>query len=458
VTNESYKGERLVHERLVHENFSQVTSLHSADRIAGFGELDQGEILSRYQGLTQSIDVGLRRKGAPTTRDGGVMAVRTGIPLVTPQAWEAVSPGSAAVVVTVAGTNWESHLAVKGDDGDIVLTLIRRTPYLGSQRSVSYEAFIERIAASVMDVRSHLSEGSASIGVSFGFPHTNTATRFGIDAQLLSDTGRLPKGWELTDWNSVSSEQRYIGKALLSQLSDRGVTVNSLSVINDTAAVALDSGAALAAGRAGLSILPAGVVGGTGTNAAILNNGGLVNLELGHAPWPEDDVSRRMRDNGWAQGTSELEQETGMYLAYRLCAGLQLLGERGLISDGQQLAQETLARAQERQVYLSDLAAGETTPRNSNLLTELAQAVLNRAGQVYGVALASVASAVTVTGLPGKSAVLVEGAVLLTGAGIKKRAQETAAGLGHLVAITPASGLKGIASLVMAWDNARSSE
>lgn len=221
-------------------------------------------------------------------------------------------------------------------------------------------------------------------------------------------------------------------------------------VVNDTPAVALDNGAANAARAAGLEVLPVGVVGGTGTNAAV-DSGGLVNLEIGHAPWSDNAVSRRMRQNSWTKGCPELEQETGMYLTHRLAAGMQLLGEQGLVPESDAAAVRTLAESRRSAAFISELAAGAT--EGDPLRKELARLVLRRAGQVYGVMLAAIAEAMVGTRGPGQPplAVPAEGSVLLRGGGVKAQAERTATLLGQPVALMEASGLRGVAALVLSW-------
>ena len=51
-------------------------------RAIGLGELSQNEVLSHFNSLKQQLDNGLNGTGEPR-----LAIVRTGIPLITPEAW-----------------------------------------------------------------------------------------------------------------------------------------------------------------------------------------------------------------------------------------------------------------------------------------------------------------------------------------------------------------------------------
>ncbi len=148
------------------------------------------------------------------------------------------------------------------------------------------------------------------------------------------------------------------------------------------------------------------------------------------------------------EGPPELEFETGMYLSYRLAAGMQLLGEQLGIREADSLAADVVAGSQRDQAFLSTLATGgggASFPEAG-----LAARVLTRAGQIYGAAIAAAADVCAGANSNARPrGALVEGSVILKGRGVREAAQRTAALLGQPVTLLEASGLRGVASLVM---------
>lgn len=194
----------------------------------------------------------------------------------------------------------------------------------------------------------------------------------------------------------------------------------TITILNDTFGVALDTDASVEAARQELEVLRIGMVGGTGINFAGRMNG-LINFEFGQTLLP---------------GGMQIEMETGMYLEQRFHAGLKSLGIRPILKKSPSL--------------LSDLATG--TVRTDWAVQRMATQILQRAGQIYGVAAAAVIEVVYEgKKAPCNSAVLTEGSVLLKGAGVIAKAQETAEILGRPVTFIEASSIKGIASLAMSW-------
>ncbi len=416
-------------------------------RWAGLGELDRDEIWRRYSALKYRMLLGLAREGPPTTADGGLLAVRTKVLAVSDGDWDRAPAGATALVASIAGTNWDYQVATKQADGGIRLAPSCVASYPEDQRRVPLGTFLDRIADTLAETYQDVGGTPCGVGISLGFPNTVTQSEFGPDAELAWDLGHLPKQWRITDWATAPAEDRKIGSALGRRLRELGVRTRRVSVINDTPAVALDRAAIQAARSLGLEVLPLGVVGGTGTNIAV-NHGGLVNLELGHAPWPDDPIYERMRRNGWVEGSPELEFETGMYLSYRLAAGMQLLGEQLGIREADSLAADVVAGSQRDQAFLSTLATGgggASFPEAG-----LAARVLTRAGQVYGAAIAAAADVCAGANSNARPrGALVEGSVIFKGRGVREAAQRTAALLGQPVTLLEASGLRGVASLVM---------
>lgn len=422
-----------------------------AARRIGLGEMTRPEMRARHALLTRAIRTALDRKDPPTS-GADLLAVRTQIPLIPQQAWDRVPGGSLAVVASVAGTNWDFRVAQKEPDGGISLRSVRTTSYGEKNRRVPFSVFVDRVATSIAEA-SQLAPGGVPVaGISLGFPHRNWVTSGGVEAELLTESGSLPKKWAITDWPSLSSSDKVFGRALKQSLERMEVNLRTVSIVNDTFAVALDSGAAQAARNEGLEVLPAGVVGGTGTNAAVDRNG-LVNLELGHAAWPGSEISKRMAARSWTESSPELEHETGMYLIYRLAAGIELLGEHGLLPDGTTSAVSMLEHSQQDSAFISHLATGSIVAEPVFQL--LARQVLCRAGQTYGIMLGAVGEVTGGERGPDSApmALLAEGSVLLRGECVVATAQSTAARLGRPVVVRSAEGLKGVGALALAWSH-----
>jgi hypothetical protein len=429
----------------------------------GLDELQPEEVVSRRDTLRQQTQIGLQREGPPTRKDGGLLAIRTGIPPLSPEAWNQVPSGSKAFVADIAGTNWSVMSATKGEDGSVSLAETSKVEYNGDKRVVTFSEFISRIAYPIAGevinnvIISGREEESIDVGVSLGFPHENIKTPNGMDALLVDvkKDGTLPKGWQITDWNP--EQHKNITQALRDKLKDLGIKVRTLVAINDTPAVALDGGAVKAATKEGLDVIPAGFVGGTGTNGAVDKNG-LVNLEIGHAAWPSDEIFQRMKKNGWVNVEEpELEPETGMYLPFRLAAGMQLLHEQdNTFQIDDKLLQELISKDPNNDAELiSKLASGKKSSYPET--QQLAQKVMRRAGQVYGITLTTIAE-VAAEGTQQedpetRKAFLVEGGTLLKGHGIKESAEQTAASLGQPIKIVEAKGLRGVGSLAMAYSH-----
>lgn len=440
----------------------------------GLGELRPEEVVSRFIGLRKQTQIGLKREGDPTREDGGLLAIRTGIPVVTPKTWSKVPVGSRAFVADVAGTNWNIMRATKEQDGSVSLSETSNQSYHDGKRHVTFDDFVGRIAYPIAGeiIENGDIDELTDIGISFGFAHTNTPSRDGIDANLIDvkADGSLVKEWRITDWDPKT--QTNLTKAVKAKLGELGIMVRTVVAINDTPAVALDGGAVQEASNQGLEVIPAGFVGGTGTNGAV-NNDGLVNLEIGHAAWPEDEIFKRMKINGWTKVEEpELEPETGMYLPLRLAAGIQLLHEQDATFplDEQLVEELTSADPNKDQELISKIALGEreTSPE----VQDLARIVLKRAGQVYGIMLATIAETTPsptpeveqdtpraflaegetfLKGYGVKRAFLAEGGTLLKGYGVKTMAEKTAADLNEPISLVEAKGLRGVGALAMAY-------
>jgi hypothetical protein len=457
-------------------------------RAIGLGELSQNEVLSRFNSLKQQLDNGLNGTGEPR-----LAIVRTGIPLITPEAWQNASMRP-VLVQELGGENQNLSVAQKQADGTIYLSdPIYRENYPRNQRQVSFDTFIRRMAEPIVAHTGLIgSPNVVDVGISLGLPHKNYKMGYGAEAVLDTQDGVLPKENQITDWQNLSPEQRKIIQAVnnkVKELSNGEVQLGIGIGMNDTPAVAQDGGAAKNARDEGYKVKPTGFVFGTGTNAAFeeradegkgkrngaiddaggsANEPGLVNSEIGHAAWTDDPVSERLRQRLVEQGllsesrkdVAELEHETGSYIPRRIAAAVTILGEE-IIPNAANVATQIEDMAVESPSLVSDLATGATTLTEDNstntMLKGLALASLDRAKQVYALILATISEKVQGTEeSQEKSAVLTEGSTIhrATKGGtdtLKRGTEIEAAKLGQEVTIIRASGLKGVGGVTMSW-------
>src|SRR5258708_2782152 len=80
-------------------------SISKAIAAIGLSPFSKPELRVMYNDLCRRIEVGMHRNGPPTQSDGGVLAIRTGIPLLSQTTWEKELPGSETIVCAYGGTN-----------------------------------------------------------------------------------------------------------------------------------------------------------------------------------------------------------------------------------------------------------------------------------------------------------------------------------------------------------------
>jgi hypothetical protein len=445
----------MVRHDIPHEERSRAALEQTVQRI-GLVELSLPERRQRKDFLVQQIRRGFSRT-IPTQEDGGILAIPTPLPShIREQDWIRVPVGAKAVTAEFAGTNWKVYASEKQPDGSLTMRQTSHVEYPEQERKVSFDEFVTRLCTPLAET--HLSrhpDQPFNGFIALGFPHANIQEPGSpdIDAYFLFDNkGKGPKEWQITDWDPERDRDpefaRRLGPAVRQKLMELGVSeVESLAFINDTSAVALDRDAQIqAVDVLGLDFFPNGNVGGSGTNKTF----GGRNTEIGHAFWPHDEIWQRMRDNGWTQNERpELETETGQYLSFRLAAGLQMLGDEGLILNAEKKAEQIVQGSVDDPAYISKLASGEVTIDPQ--IQALAIRVLKRAGQVYGIADAAAAESElgerTAQATP--AAMLTEGSVVHHGFEIKATAEATAAELGQPIKIIEASGAKGVTFLGM---------
>lgn len=224
--------------------------------------------------------------------------------------------------------------------------------------------------------------------------------------------------------------------------------------------VALDAGIRQAAERENQDLLffANGAVFGSGTNMTFDG----INTEIGRAYWDYFDalpIYKKMVENDWTKiARPELEHETGQFLRFRLAAGIEILVHQGFLDH--EKAQHYLAtilsnEAREDQAFMTQLATGKHQAADKDL-QKLAQGILRRAGQIYGI----IASAVAEVALGERSTddppavILAEGGIIHKGRindteTVKDIAEQTAKKLGQPIKIVQASGASGALTAAM---------
>lgn len=457
-------------------------SLRESARQIGLGPMDQAAVRGQFFLLNQQLDNGITE-----TRDPRLMAIKTRVPLVSAEAWAQVPTGTQTLTAEFGGTNVNVAVAEKQRDGTIALSEKLYSEAIPREaRAVTYDAFINRVATPLAEYAPLLGEQPLRFGMSIGLPHRNEQGNQGIEVHLEPKQGGiLPKENVILDWETIPQEERGIVAAVgrrITELSPR-IEIKTGVGVNDTPGVALDAGAAQRARVEGFHVTADGTVNGTGTNKAVyLTSGehsgtiipkadeGLVNTEMGHAEWFETPVSRQMRARLIEKGVlpteqdiPELEHETGQYLPLRLAAGIELLGQHGImrITNPGILAKRVETLSELEPALMSKLVTGEMILTGDGILNQtiqqLAQGVMERAAQVYGIMHATTLERKHhVSEKPLAS--LTEGSTILKGKidgerTLKAEAEKVAAQLGHPITIYPAAGLAGIAGLTMAYEH-----
>ena len=323
----------------------------------GLDVFNQYELETLYHSLCKRIEIGLHRSGSPTQEDGGLLAIRTGIPVLTQALWQQVPPGSEALVCAYGGTNWIIGHAKKDEDGTVCIVELSKHTIAVTERCQTFQGFVQLMANLLLATsKAHHLTHISTVGISFGFAHISERVAYGIEAILTS--GYLSKGWQLSDWDQ--QEDTRLGKALMEVLNASGeLHVEQIALVNDTCAVALDFGAVTSYVRQGVDVLPVGIVYGTGTNACLGDRTELVNLEIGEAPYeqelPKDPVIEAMVARNVVVSPPILEYYTGGFLPLRLAVALELLDEQGVLPQGKALGE---AMRYADGALLSNLAAG----------------------------------------------------------------------------------------------------
>lgn len=425
----------------------------------GLRQFTPNEIHAAHAQLAQAFEVGITRSGLPTTEDGGIPAVKTGVEPITADAYDRV-PDGRVLGGSYGGTSWYTGIIAK--EGPITNVEIINNGATPHSRVDTRESFVERIGNHVLGgaVDRDISDIRA-VGASCGFEQTNSHHTRGIDAQIHVQ----PSNWKITDLDtSLTPEQQpYLGEELLRYLSYQGAPqIKEVYFQNDTNAVVHD-----VATNASDVVLPLGFVFGTGSNAALRDintQASSVNL------FGKDAVYQEMVDLGYVPAKPQMKLWMGgERIAYRVAAGMKLLAKEGLVRDTTADEVARMIRENGKGLIISNILNGQLsydallqegiplTFSEYQLLKQSSQASLNQAGQAIGVMMAT---AIEATGhTSGKAKVPVEGSVFWKAHGVRDVAQETVKLLLPEVDLLPyeASGLQGIGKLALTYSHAKMS-
>lgn len=429
----------------------------------GLREFTQEELSGFYQALGSAIDIGLKREGAPTEEDGGLLCIPTGVEPLTPEEWARVPIGRRVISCAFAGTNWLTAEVTKGQDGRPAVRILRTRQILESEKQQPFAGLIglmgEEIVRGLCEIRT---EKLDTVSVALGFAQRNQQREYGIEAQFMS--AAPSKFFRILDYDDAipPAGQPYIGEALIEYLKSHGFgQIQRIFLNNDAYALVHSISPEEATGQA--SNLPAGCVFGTGDNAAL----GQYNLEAGRARIiPRDAILQEMIKRGLVPTEKNLMEYWmgGDYLRGRVAAAVGLaerLTERErLISSGEKIYEWMLGS--QNGALISQLASGELTAQQQRVelgieieeedyafLKECSRRALAQAGFLMGVMLGAVGKAAEYQG--GVAQLPIEGSVFWKGFGVQEQARKTLNLLlpGNKLTFVPASGLEGIAQLAM---------
>ncbi len=436
-------------------------AISEAIKAIGLGPFSESELKAVYNDLCQGIDIGLHRNGPPTQRDGGVLTLRTKVPLLTQDTWGRVPSGSETLVCASGGTSWTVGYAMKETNGTVSVRVLSRHSILAVEGHYIFEGFVRLMAKTIIkSSMEHNLTHVSTIAVSLGFPLINEKTEYGIEGSLT--TAFVSKGWEIDNWDE--REEKRLGKALIEQINESQILhIDKVVFLNDTCAVALDIGSVADDVNQGMTLLPVGMICGTGTNICIGDDGEAVNLEIGEARViREDAIMTQMLAKDLVPSPLLIEYYTGMFIPWRLGIALELLEERGLLRGGKALGNAIhaaegamLSKLASGQISAEDLREKWKLPIKADTLAtlqSLAQQALYKAGQVYGLLLSSAVQQVRKAGPPMSQGyvVLAEGSVLHEGYRMKEVTEKVCQQLGQpRTIISKSSSLAGAATLAM---------
>ena len=232
-----------------------------------------------------------------------------------------LAPVRGAVEGTVAfvdagGTNLRTGLAVLDGSGAVRFEAVKKQPMPGRNGVVSAAAFYAAVCEGLLP----LADRFERIGFCFSYP-----------AEILPDgDGRL-LGWtkEVEIPEMVGS---CVGAGLRAALRAAGAGEKSVVVLNDTTATLL---AGCSVGHSFGADQFVGFILGTGTNAACVHEGAVVNMESGNfGAWKPSVADDRLDEQSVNRGVYRFEKAVaGAYLGSLTLEALRLAATEGWLSD-----------------------------------------------------------------------------------------------------------------------------
>ncbi|MCA9385592.1 hypothetical protein KC717_03005 [Candidatus Dojkabacteria bacterium] len=422
------------------------------------------ELSAIHRKLSNAISIGTQRASEPTTLDGGVLGVRTSTHQISPKDFDKIPVGSSVISCAYAGTNWITTLVSKTKEGELKTDTEKLTEIQESERSCTYNELCKRMADEIIQLAEETDISNTTIlAISFGFPHSNVSTSYGIDAQITSRG--LTKHWEIIDLESYESFEP-LGKTILSLLKNHDKTkhLSYIYILNDTNAVSHFRTSSTE------NQLPVGFVFGTGVNASL----GEYNLEIGKVLLPED-IANSDKIHSETENLRLLPSNDdrdvienwigGDFLKDKVAGALSLLEKKQQIPQGLGM---WFAETKNHSL-VSDYAQGgictvanhiQVSEREASVLceiiTNISSITLIRASQLIATIIASVIQHHTKT--PSQFSIPIEGSVFWKGYKVKEITQDTLGMLLPNTTVNPieASGILGIATYALAKHSPKS--
>ena len=401
----------------------------------GIKEFSVGEIKDLSRKFRKEVEIGWNRPRnvKPTTSDGGLLAILTGVAPVTPGEWGKVPDLSMAIAATYAGTNWVTSVIKKSHDA-VKEVLSSATTFLPEKREFKFTEIAGVMALEIHKVldmaeeKGFVSKGQKlPMGVSFGFPLKTSLMAYGIDAAITSP--KPSKNWVITDWK----EDQFYGLEVIKILLEKYKReLMSIYFDNDTKMVANNVHAEIGENDREDDIRRVGFVFGTGDNSCE----GEVNLESGISSHSlaKDVALETMIKNKLVNLDDNIMEYFmgGDHLKRRVGVACELLELAGLLENGKKLGDYILESTDG--AIVSKIASGDSvtldgiikrkllTEKDVSFVSDIAKTVLLQAGQLIGMQIAVVT--VHAGYSRGKEQIPVEGAVYHKGFGVKEKARE----------------------------------
>ncbi len=263
-----------------------------------------------------------------------------------------IEDGASAIVIDAGGTNFRTAV-VTFKNGGYEVTDMKKKGMPGVGRSASWQEFISFVVDDLMPII----DRSDDIGFCFSYAADSTPDRDAIAHPLTKEV-------VLTE-----IEGKPVGASVLEELKRRGVTGKRITVLNDTPAVLLGTGALIDRTQYDSII---GMVSGTGMNACCIvpdrdilklgldgDNGMIINLEAAtFSDVPRGEMDEILDRESTIPGNSRLEKMTaGVYLGELVRITLNTAADDGELSEGS--AEEIRALRKIDSAVIDAWASGE---------------------------------------------------------------------------------------------------